>query len=246
MLLNEISLKRLKTHLEYHDTLNPALWDKDMKLHSDVKEALEKVANSFLTVLKVSKEEVMEIFVTGSNANYNWSRMSDIDLHVIVDYDKVCKDCESNNFNLDDCMKAKKTVWNMGHDVTIKGSAVEVYVQPPTEFFSGNAGCFSLIQDDWIRKPTKEEKLVYDTKEIKIKAKSLMDEIDDIIKGSNTNEIIIKALQDKIKNMRKASISRGGEMSLENLVFKTLRNNGYMDKLYDLGNKLKDKDLSLK
>ena len=246
MLLLEISLNKLKTHLEYHDTLNPKLWDADMHLHPDVEETLKKVANSFLAVLKVTKEEVMEIFITGSNANYNWSRMSDIDLHVIVDYDKVCKDCEGDNFDLDDCMKAKKSLWNNGHDVSIKGFAVEVYVQSPSEFFSGNAGCYSLIKNEWIRRPTKEEKLVYDEKEIKIKAKSLMDEIDAIIKDGNSNASTIQALQDKIKNIRKASISKGGELSLENLVFKTLRNNGYMDKLYDLGNKVKDKDLSLK
>jgi hypothetical protein len=245
MLLLELAAKNIKTHLEYHDELNPKLWDKDMQLHPDVKTALENIANSFMETLKASKDQVLEIFITGSNANYNWSKLSDIDLHFILDYSKICKDCDGDQFDLDDCIKAKKTLWNDAHDVKIKGHDIEVYAQPETELVSGNAGIYSLIQDQWVRKPTKEENLVYDDKEIKRKAKQLMDQIDAIVDDGTSNETTIKNLQDKIKKMRKASISKGGEFSLENLVFKTLRNNGYMDKLYDLGNKLNDKDLSL-
>jgi hypothetical protein len=247
MLLTEIALKALKTHLEYHDKLNPKLWD-GMQMKDDVKSALKEIANSFLVALKAPKESVVDVILTGSNANYNWSRLSDVDLHVILDYSKICNDCEGDgsDFDLDDCFKAKKTLWNDGHDVTIKGHDVEVYAQDKAELPSGNAGIYSLVKDTWVREPTKEENLVYDEKEIKVKAKKLMDEIDAIINDGNTNETTVKNLQDKIKKMRQASISKGGEFSLENLVFKTLRNNGYMEKLYDFGNKLNDKDLSLK
>jgi hypothetical protein len=245
MLLTELAAGKIKTHLEYHDTLNPKLWDKDMNLLPDVKEALKKISNSFLATLKVTPDQVIDIFITGSNANYNWSRLSDIDLHVTLDYEKVCKDCEQDKFDLDDCIKAKKTLWNDGHDVTIKGQDVEVYAQSSAETISGNAGIYSLVKDAWTRVPSKETDIEYDQNQIKKKAKVLMDKIDEYVK-TGADEKAVKALQDKIKKMRQASISKGGEFSLENLVFKTLRNNGYMDKLYELGNKIKDNDLSLK
>ena len=248
MRIFEIAAKNLKTHLEYHDTLNPKLWDSSTNpptLHPDVEEALKKVANSFLTSLKVTPDQIKDIILIGSNCNYNWSKLSDIDLHVVLDYNKICPECEGS-FDLDDCFKAKKSLWNDGHDVSIKGSNVEVYAQPETEQVSSNAGVYSLADGQWVREPTKEEDLVYDEKDIKRKAKKLMDEIDSVIKDGNTNETTVKNLQDKIKKMRKASIAKGGEFSLENLVYKTLRNNGYMDKLYDFAANLEDKDLSLK
>jgi len=244
--------KQLKTHLEYHATLNPKLWstfadDKNYPmLKPEVQEALEKISNAFLAFLKVEADKVADIIFTGSNANYNWSKLSDIDLHIILNYDAICKDCQENSsgFDLDDCYKAKKTVWNEYHDITIKDYIVEVYVEPKTEERSGNAGVWSLVKKDWIKVPQKEEDLVYDETQIKAKAADLMHQIDMLSKESDATAI--KAMQDKIKKMRQAAISSGGEFSLENLVFKAIRNNGYMDKLYDLGNKAEDDELSLK
>lgn len=249
MRLFEIAAKNLNTHLEYHDTLNPKLWDisnNPPSLHNDVEVALQNIANSFLETLKVTSDGVIDIILIGSNCNYNWSKLSDIDLHIVLDYSNICPDCDQNNFDLDDCFKAKKTVWNDGHEISVKGSNVEVYAQPKTEETSSNAGIYSLVKKEWIRLPTKEDKLIYDEKVIKQKAKKIMDEIDSIVKDGNTNETTVKNLQDKIKKMRKASIAKGGEFDLSNLVYKTLRNNGYIDKLYDFANNLEDKDLSLK
>ena len=46
--------------------------------------------------------------------------------------------------------------------------------------------------------------------------------------------------------MRAAAIQQGGEFSFENLVFKELRNRGYMDKLSNYLKANKEKQLSLK
>jgi hypothetical protein len=246
MLLNEIALKNFDTKLEYHDELNPKLWDKGT-LKPDVREALRNIANSLLVALKAPNDAVKDIVITGSNANYNWSKLSDIDLHIQLDYDTICQECKDNpNFSLDDCLKAKMEVWNKEHNVKIKGQDVEAYVQPQDEQFSGNAGIYSLINDQWIREPKKEENLVYDDKQIKQKAKKLMDEIDSFVKEGSDDKDAADKLKAKIKKMRQASIAKGGEFSLENLVFKTLRNNGYLDKLRDFRYKMRDNNLSLK
>jgi hypothetical protein len=45
--------------------------------------------------------------------------------------------------------------------------------------------------------------------------------------------------------MRSAAIRKGGEFSIENLVFKELRNNGYLEKLSSYITKIEDQSLSL-
>lgn len=48
-----------------------------------------------------------------------------------------------------------------------------------------------------------------------------------------------------IKEMRKSQLDENGEMSVGNIVYKVLRREGYIDKLYDLENVIYDKLNSL-
>ena len=50
----------------------------------------------------------------------------------------------------------------------------------------------------------------------------------------------------RFKSMRTASLQEYGEFGRENLVFKELRNRGYIDKMNKYEASLKDKELSLK
>ena len=54
-----------------------------------------------------------------------------------------------------------------------------------------------------------------------------------------------KKLKKKIKKMRQEALTRGGEYSIGNLVFKNLRSGGYIKKVYDFSKKLEDEELSL-
>jgi hypothetical protein len=46
--------------------------------------------------------------------------------------------------------------------------------------------------------------------------------------------------------MRAASISKNGEFGQDNLIFKELRNRGYLDKMSKYETSIKDQELSLK
>jgi hypothetical protein len=50
----------------------------------------------------------------------------------------------------------------------------------------------------------------------------------------------------KLRNYRTSGLNNGGEYSYENLVYKVLRRNGYLEKLQKLENNIIDKKLSLK
>jgi hypothetical protein len=51
----------------------------------------------------------------------------------------------------------------------------------------------------------------------------------------------LKKLWKKIKDSRQAGLQKDGEYSVENLVFKLLRRNGYVERLLDVKKKAYDK-----
>jgi hypothetical protein len=77
---------------------------------------------------------------------------------------------------------------------------------------------------------------------------SIIDGVLDNIEDEDPEEIkdLIKKYKEKLKKFRNCGLEKGGEMSLENLVFKVLRRNGYIEKLYDYPTKMIDKKLSMK
>jgi hypothetical protein len=85
-------LQELKIHLPYHDELNPKLFDKD-KLKPNIRKILLDCAEKFRLGCKIiPKFKVLDILMTGGNANYNYSDISDIDVHILVDYNDIRSD----------------------------------------------------------------------------------------------------------------------------------------------------------
>jgi len=229
----------VKRNVSYHDTLNSAAWKEDnLTLKAEIRQRLLEIANVFITFLNISNLKVEDIVLTGSNANYNWTKFSDFDVHVIVDYDHVAKiDIATELFN------AKKSLWNEMHDITVKGYDVEMYVEdtdnPPI-----SQGVFSLLRNKWIRKPTHKPPTINDDA-VDAKVRYLMSVIDDVVDTDSDDVELYDRLTDKIKKMRKAGLDRGGEYSVENLTFKVLRNEGYLSKLWDAKTKAFDRKLTL-
>ena len=75
--------------------------------------------------------------------------------------------------------------------------------------------------------------------------------IDDIIDNTKKEtydeaKIMIDKFNEKLGKFRQSGLDKGGEYSEENLVFKVLRRNGYLDKIRSIKDKLADIELSLK
>ena len=87
-----------------------------------------EIAQDFYNSLETDAE-LKDVTFTGSLANYNWSKYSDVDLHLIVDY----KDVNDDQDLVKDYFNAKKSIWNRNHDIFIDGYEVEVYVQDNNE-----------------------------------------------------------------------------------------------------------------
>jgi len=220
-----------------HDVLNNKVWDGDVML-SDIKSDLTEIANEFWKELDIDIE-LKDIYLTGSLATYNYSKYSDFDLHLVVDF-KESKDpdlmkryCDQFRLN-----------WNTKHNITIKGFEVELYVQDINEEHTAN-GLYSIMNEKWINIPSQKENTT-DMNEVRHKAEGLMIQIDELEKDFINKENVdsledrIVELWKKITKGRKAGLESGGEFSLENLVFKFLRRNEYLKTLSDL--KIKNYD----
>lgn len=241
--LNEVAPKQVDIKFQYHTELNPDIWTKEKKLKPEVKKALLKIADEFEEFLDTPQMKVIDIIITGSLANYNYTPQSDIDLHLIAD--TTSKDGEACTFDIATFFKTKKVLWNEQHDIKIYDYPVELYVQLADESLAA-AGIYSIKDDKWVEEPQmKKDKLKIDRYAVKIKTAELMSQIDDAIENKVDNRNSLNKIAEKIVKMRKAGLSSGGEFSVENLTFKALRNNGYIEKLMDYRLKLGDKELSL-
>ena len=217
--------------------LNPKFF-KNNNFDSRIRKKLLEIALDFYKGLDV-KFKLKDVWLTGSNVSYNYTKYSDLDVHLMTDFDSIPID---NNI-LKQLFTAKKSLWNDAHDITIKGHEVELYVQDTNEPHIAN-GIYSLTKGNWIEKPTYVEPQT-DKSLVKEKADKIMEKIDrlersfrlSVEKDGTTIYQEAKRLKDAIVSMRKEGLKTpDGMFSLENLVFKELRNNGYMGKLLDLLN----------
>ena len=228
---------------EQQGELSPALWDGD-QLNPEVREQLLKIAQEFIDKTEAKNVEIKDIIITGSLANYNYSEYSDIDLHIIINFEEV-----DDNYDLvKDYFDATKALWNYHHDILIKGHEVEIYVQDEKEEHH-STGVYSLSNGVWIDKPVYKEAAV-DEDLVAKKTNSLVDQIDRALQIMDENkyqEALKRGemLSTKIKKMRKAGLETEGEYSVENIVFKELRNNGSLAKLSDLKREAYDALMSL-
>jgi len=224
--------------------LNPKFWSKNNELEPKIREKLLKIAEDFFDSLEIEGIQLEDITLTGSLSNYNWSEFSDVDLHILVDFDRL----EVDEDTLKDYFRAKQTVWNKKHDIMIRGHEVEIYVQDTNEPHAATA-VYSILNDDWDIEPSQVDPKI-DFKSINAKANFLMAEIDKACEMycdrdyEKTIEYVEK-MREKLRKFRKAGLDTGGEFSVENLSFKVLRRNGYLKKLSDLATKAYDKAMSM-
>lgn len=239
--LNEIEVPDVVYDLtNIKSGINGKIWEQGGHLKPEVREKLLKIAELFYESLHVDFP-IVDIYFTGSLANYNWTSQSDIDVHLILDI----PDDEDKDF-LAEYVDAKKESWKNKHDITIFGYPVELFAKD-TEEFHKNKAVYSIKNDEWVVRPSKKN-IKIDVDSIKEKSADVMSDIDNALEISDSKDRLeaIDKIKDKIKRMRKAGLEKGGEYSVENLVFKTLRGNGYLEKLSSEKASILDKDLSLK
>lgn len=245
---NEIDLSSFKPKKE----LNQKIWKDDDKINTKVRVRLLSIADDFIDSLNIDSKYIKDYLFLGSLANYNWSKYSDIDLHVLIDFKKINKNTEL----VKDYFDSKKKLWNEDHnELKIYGFQVELYIQDIKEENS-STGIYSLEKNKWIKKPDPNINDPLDITKIKEKSADIMTEIDNLNKIYKKKKSIhdiediskkAKKLFDKVKKIRKDGLNTNkGEMSSGNIIFKVLRRSGYLEKLVDLKRNTYDKINTIK
>ena len=236
---SQINLKSF----EQKKRLNPKIWINN-KMNPKVRKQLLQIAKEFIKSTDI-KFIPIDIIMVGSLASYNWSKYSDIDLHIFCDFNSINADTKlvKNYFD------SKKNDWNNTHgDITIFGYDVELYVQDINEENASN-GVYSIKNNCWLKFPT-HQSVSLKSSDIKRLALDYISKIDYYVHKFNelTEDkqfLLLKSKCDYLYNLirqgRKDSLSKDGEQATENIVFKVLRRTGHLGLLRDLRNKIFDK-----
>tara|TARA_R110000824_G_scaffold92217_4_gene223872 strand:+ start:6014 stop:6901 length:888 start_codon:yes stop_codon:yes gene_type:complete len=233
-----------ESSFDYHNELQPDIWRGD-SLDEEVRARLLEIAEDFLEGFDM--DIVMEdLRFTGSLANYNWSKYSDIDLHLVVEFSKINNDTEIVKAFFDEA----RMRWNDKHRIMIRGFEVEIYVEDTHEEHK-SSGIYSILREEWINKPSPGGgDIDFDTAQKKAH---------DYVRRAGTIERLvadkkyelaltrIDRTKEKIRDMRKAGLeSEEAEFSAENIAFKILRRDGILKLLSHLKTTSYDRLMTLK
>ena len=220
----------------YNDTLNQKFWSEDNKFDPDIREKLLSITDDFIHNLDLEGVDISDITLTGSNSNYNYNEYSDLDVHVLIDF----KDINEDEDLVKKALDGPRFVWNLRHNVNLRGHDVEMYMQDKDEPHIAS-GLYSLKDNKWITEPSYDPPSI-DIKDVFKKANSIETDVEILkekildARGEEARELHERAnrLKKKISNMRKRGLAREGEFSVENLAFKVLRNTEVIGDLIDI------------
>jgi len=235
--------EKIVKSFEPKDSLSDQIFeglDGKFSMRDDIRKRLIEISNDFIESFGV-EFFIHDIVLTGSLSNYNWSQYSDVDLHIIIDFDET----EYPMDLVKEFFDAKERVWNEKHEIKIKGFDVEVYVQDLKQEHV-SSGVYSILNNKWLVEPERNKPNI-DDRMILQKGEHYAKQIDSLIKKSSKINVLpmIDELRKKIKTFRQSGLEQGGEYSYENLTFKLLRRNGYFGKLLKLKRDITDKKLSI-
>lgn len=223
--------------------LNQSIWN-GTKLDPFVRKRLLKVATDFVDTLNLAKNiKPDDIHLTGSMANYNWRKDSDLDVHIVIDFKKI--DCDQKIAT--EYLHDESSLWNEHHKITVRGHEVEVYIQDTREtVYAG--GIYSLLKGEWVKFPKHIKMPPKD--EVKKKALVIAKSIDKLsaqLKKGDAEAVHkkLESIRKRIKKMRQRALASQGEGAVDNHVFKYLRQSGHMKKLVDAAREAYDKSMTV-
>jgi hypothetical protein len=223
----------LNEQVQYNKELNQKIWT-GWEMDPAILEKLMAIAKDFWNFLDLDAK-IIDIQLTGSIANYNWAPESDLDVHIIVDFSQIDKNVELVRKALD----GQRFIWNQRHPVVLRGHDVECYIQEEKEQHVAS-GLFSLLKNEWIAQPTWNPPSI-DPNDVSEKVRVITYEfykIKEEIQSATGEEAkllheYLHRFKKKIMKDRKSGLERGGEFSIENLVFKELKRKGVIEDIID-------------
>ena len=220
--------------IEHHPVLNPKIWEHD-SLKGQVRGALLRMAQDFEEFIGIPLD-IKDVVITGGNANYTYTAKSDIDLHLIADLSGV--DCDRA---VEELLDAKRLLYKRKYTLSVMGIPVELYVEDTNSPPAVSAGCYSVMNDHWIRQPQQAQE--YDRKQVKTVSDAWRRVIQAAIKTANIN--ILRKFMHLLRTYRQQGLRAEGEFGVANLAYKSLRNDSTIEAAIEFLDHLHDKTLSI-
>jgi len=221
----------------YNQVLCPDLWDEYQHLDPRARVNLLRMAYDFYRKTKLPAP-IIDVYLMGSIASYNWTPVSDVDVHIMVDYNKLQMPPETAIKTI----KTNGAYWNEQHWVTIKGHKVEMNLQNVNKAKPHVMGIYSLVKDQWIRKPSSQPPQI-DKNVVQVQYKAMKSYIDSALNSGNRETM--KSSKKYLDAYRQYGLDTSGELSYENIVFKILRSKGIIKRLKDTITSVYDKEMSV-
>ena len=221
----------------YNDALCPDLWDSAQHLNPKIRVKLLQMAYDFYEKTELPAP-IIDVYLMGSIANYNWTPDSDVDVHVIIDYTKL-------QIPPEPAFKTVKTAgaqWNLEHTVLIKGHKVEMNIQNYAEQKPYVTGIYSLTKDQWIRKPSKTS-FQLDKQVLKAQYEAMKTYVKNTVASRNRDQM--KSAKKYLDSYRQYGLDTHGELSYENIIYKMLRARGLIKLLKDSINQVYDQEMTV-
>lgn len=209
--------------LKYHSKLNPKLWKKGNVLKDGIADEVLQKAYEFVGFSSIPSEQIKNVVITGGNVNFNYHKLSDVDCHILVDMAGL--DSED--------LYRKKVGWNKLHsDDVVAGYPLEMFAGDYHEAWPKGQGFYSVLKNKWIIEPTHLDHIetLEDPFVIK-KIEYYIKYIKQLIKSGTEDEIA--SFKEKLHTGRSAGLHEAGEFSVENVIYKELRNRNWIAKLND-------------
>lgn len=230
--------KEISEEIVINDELNPLLFDENHKLKKDVKDQILEYVNNFSQLMQEKDIPVnyTDINLIGSNAGYLYTPDSDIDIHLIW-----ASPMDPDNFEQ---MRAEFADYTLNNPLYIGNSAIELNLEDGYNMQADSARRYSLLSDIWLDDSDKNE--VYTIDDLaKVEGyekivDDLTQQINDIISADEYADAV--ALKQEIRKNRSEDLATQGSLSMGNVVFKELRNNGAYGKLR---NYIKEKETEI-
>lgn len=214
--------EKIKLTLKYHDKLNAKLWKKD-QLDPKVVDLLLDKAYDFAKFSNVDKSRIKDIVITGGNVNYNYTKFSDIDVHLM---------CDTSGLDSDELFEKKKEYSKKIADTKVAGYPLEFFAASNEEHYPKGQGVYSLLHNKWLIVPKHLDHVdTLSDPKTQDKIEHAIKYIKWLLKDGTLEEI--EEYREKLHTGRAAGLHDAGEFSIENVMYKDLRNRGLLDKLKD-------------
>lgn len=147
------------THqIKYHKTLNPKIWRADNTMDPEVRRVIIAIAADFIDYMnaigfQITRQDILDIVIYGSNANYFYDKTSDIDVYILADLDEIQEKYKEISFFT--LYKSLMATWRRQFTLRIRGLHIDLSLEnvhkpkhAPGWWRSGPA--YSILHNKWI------------------------------------------------------------------------------------------------